>query len=178
MNSFSLIGVIPIVVTSAACLVCAATDLRRFRVPNAATLPLFASGLAFHGATAGWSGLQFGLTGAAFGFAVLFAPYAFGVMGAGDLKLLAGVGAWLGQPRTYHVLIAAVIFGGLYALFLAISHGRLRQTVADVRAVAVRGPRRPNETVAQIAASPDRRARLIPFAAMVALGLFATVVSA
>jgi prepilin peptidase CpaA len=139
------------------------------------TLPLLASGLAYHAAIAGWPGLRLSLGGAGFGFAILFVPFALGVMGAGDVKLLAGVGAWLGQPLTFDVLIAAVIFGGLYSFFLVTTTGRLRQTLADIRTIIARGVHRPELSVRRAVARPDQHGRLIPFAAMVALGLFATI---
>jgi len=97
-------------------------------------------------------------------------------MGAGDVKLLAGVGAWLGTPFTSHILIAAVIFGGLYALFLGAATGRLRQTLADSRMIIARGKWTADLPVAQAVARPDQHGRLVPFAAMVALGLLATIV--
>lgn len=177
MTSLSLTTyTIPVVVTAAACVVCATTDVRRFRVPNAVTLPLLASGLAYHAATAGWPGLRLSLGGAGFGFVVLFVPFALGVMGAGDVKLLAGVGAWLGRPLTSDVLIAAVIFGGLYAFLLVATTGRLRQTLAGMRTIIARGRWSAELPVAQVVARPDQHGRLVPFAAMVALGLFATIV--
>jgi Flp pilus assembly protein protease CpaA len=178
MSNPSLTDAIPIIVTSAACLVCATTDLRRFRVPNAVTLPLLASGLVYHAATAGWPGLRLGLVGAGFGFAVLFVPYALGIMGAGDVKLLAGIGAWLGQPLTSDVLLASVICGGLYALLLTATTGRLRRTFAEIGTIIARGVCRPEHPVSQVVAQPDRHGRLVPFAAMVALGLFKTIAMA
>ena len=166
---------LPIVVVSATCLACAISDVRRVRVANAWTLTLLASGLVYHAFVGGWSGLGQSAAGAGFGFAALLVPYALGGMGAGDVKLLAGVGAWLGMPMTYDVLIAAALIGGVYALILAAVTGRFRETIAATRKLMVRGSRRATVPVQVIAARADRR-RLVPFAAMVALGLVATAI--
>lgn len=174
MNGLSI--PFPILAASLGCAACAVTDIRRFRVPNAMTLSLLASGLVYHAGTAGWPGLGQGLAGAAFGFAALLLPYSLGGMGAGDVKLLAGVGAWLGAAMTYEVLIAAALLGGVYALILAIASGRLRRTLSDAMALMSPGASRPEAPVQRVATDSDRRRRLVPFAAMVALAMIAMVV--
>ena len=166
---------VPILVVSAVCVACAASDLRRFRVSNAWTLSLLASGLIFRAAVTGWPGLGRSLEGAGFGFAALLVPYALGGMGAGDVKLLAGVGAWLGLPMTYEVLIAAALMGGVYALILSATTGRFHTLLMDMRSLIARGATRAEVPVQQLVTQADRHRRLVPFAAMVALGLLATV---
>lgn len=167
---------VPMGVAFVAGVAAAVSDLRRFRVANALTLGLLASGLIYHSVAGGWRGLGLGLGGAGFGFAALLLPYALGGMAAGDVKLLAGLGAWLGPPLTYEVLIASALLGGVYALAVAIAAGRLRQTLADVRALVRRGLRPAEETVQHVLAGSDRRSRLVPFGAMLALGVVATAV--
>ena len=63
-------------------------DLRERRIPNAIVFPAALIGLSMN-AWSGWSGLWFGLQGLVAGFALLFIPYLFSVMGAGDVKFLA-----------------------------------------------------------------------------------------
>jgi len=166
---------IPILVIYAASTLATITDVRRFRVANALTLPLLASGLIYHAAMEGWSGLGQSLMGAAFGFLVLLLPYAAGGMGAGDVKFLAAVGAWLGLPMTYHVLIAAAIAGGVYALILTIATGRFRETWHRFRAILTATPAPPESSVTRVVTEADRRQKLVPFAAMVAVGLVFTL---
>ena len=168
---------IPIAIVAAVSLLAAATDLKNFRVPNGLTLPLLAAGLLYHGATAGLPGVGASLLGAAFGFAALILPYSAGGMGAGDVKLMAGVGAWLGAATAGQVLLAAALAGGVYALGAAAVSGRLIRTLAVVAGAAV-GTGRPGtapESVREVAAKPGRRARLVPFAAMIAVGLAVTI---
>lgn len=166
---------LPILVIYAASGLATLTDLRRFRVSNALTLPLLLTGLIYHALIEGWPGLGQSLAGAGFGLAALMLPYAAGGMGAGDVKFLSAVGAWLGLPMTYHVLIASAIAGGLYALILTIATGRLRETWMRFQSLATRKPTLPEDSVARVVTEPNRRQRLVPFAAMVALGLVATI---
>jgi len=167
---------VPILVTLAACVVCAVTDLRHFRVPNLVTVPLLTSGIIYHASIDGWPGVKLALWGCGFGFAVLLIPHLLGGMGAGDVKLLGGIGAWLGRPVTYDVLIAAVIFAGLYSLFLVSTTGSLRKTWNDIRSLLARGLNGAEMPVRQAVNCTDRHNRLVPFAAMIALGLVVTLI--
>ena len=56
------------------------------------------------------------LRGRLFGFGSLLIFYMLGGIGTGDVKLLAGVGAWLGMPLTFHVFLAASLAAGMYAV--------------------------------------------------------------
>jgi prepilin peptidase CpaA len=47
-------------------------------------------------------------------------------MGAGDVKLLAAVGAWLGPSQVATAALATSIAGGVIALVVALAHGYLR----------------------------------------------------
>ncbi|NJB67253.1 prepilin peptidase CpaA [Desulfobaculum xiamenense] len=97
-------------------LVAAFTDLRNQRIPNALTFPAMIAALAYHGATQGLDGLLFSLGGLALGFGVMLVPYLFGVMGAGDVKLMAAAGAFLGAGATVSAFLATSIIGGIYAV--------------------------------------------------------------
>lgn len=90
----------------------AVVDVRCRRVPNWLTFALVLSGLA-QSLTA-WRGVTFveSLAGLAVGFALPLVVYILGGMGAADVKLLAGVGSWLG-PRTVLLVFAAAAVAGL-----------------------------------------------------------------
>src|SRR5262245_16625871 len=108
-----------VAIVLAASLVAAVTDLWKFRVLNVVTLPVLLTGLVYHtvaGAIsdAGWTaGFLNSLLGALFGFGILFAFYVMGGMGAGDVKLMAALGAWLGMLLTLYVFIASSLATGL-----------------------------------------------------------------
>lgn len=93
-----------------------ATDLRSQRIPNALTLPLAALALAYHALAGGLGGLWFSFVGLGLGLALMLAPFLFGVMGGGDVKLMAAVGAWLGPVLTLEAFVLTTLAGGGYAL--------------------------------------------------------------
>ena len=113
-----------------ALLVAAVTDLRRRQIDNWLTLtiaagaPLYwwASGMSFMPGIA-W---QLGL--AALTFAVLFALFALGVMGGGDVKLLTAVALWIAPLWFMRLVIVMSIIGGLLTLAMWIHHRATKRT--------------------------------------------------
>src|SRR5207248_5751947 len=96
-----------VIVVLAFVAITAVTDVWKFKVYNALTLPLLCSGLIYHGLAGGAAEFTESFLGALFGFGVLLAFYIMGGMGGGDVKLMAAVGAWLGMPQTFYVFIAS-----------------------------------------------------------------------
>jgi prepilin peptidase CpaA len=95
-------------------------DLKTRRIPNYLTLGTAVAGLAFNFMTQGLPGLGNGILGMLLGFAFLIVPYLWGGMGAGDVKALAALGAWLGPQLTLFLFCYMGIAGGVIALgFLA-----------------------------------------------------------
>ena len=88
----------PIWVVTITLVVAAVIDGLKLKVPNWITFPMIISGWIYSAALspyAGWEGLMYSLIGTVVGLALLLPAYAIGGMGAGDVKLLAGVGAWV-----------------------------------------------------------------------------------
>ncbi|WP_272701617.1 A24 family peptidase [Desulfovibrio sp. Fe33] len=92
------------------------TDLKNQRIYNWLTFPLIIAGFATHTVFGGYAGLKFAAGGFALGFVAMAIPYFMGVMGAGDVKLMAGIGAWLGLDATLTAFLFTCIAGGVYAL--------------------------------------------------------------
>lgn len=104
-------------------------DFRSQRIPNAITYALVLFGLGIHAMTNGLDGFWFALQGLGLGFGLLLIPYMLGVMGGGDVKLMAGVGACLGMQGMLLSLVLGSLAGGVYALILlAGRRGLLRRT--------------------------------------------------
>jgi prepilin peptidase CpaA len=108
------------------------TDLRRQRIPNLLTFGSALAALLFHAVTGGASGALSASAGWLVGAAVFFLPFALGGMGAGDVKLVAALGAWLGPGDTLWLTLYAGIAGGVLAIVVAFARGYLRQALANV----------------------------------------------
>jgi len=98
-------------------------DMRYRKIPNFLTFPAVLVGLAFHFSTGGLQGLFFSLKGLGLGFVLLIPFYAGGGMGAGDVKLMSAVGAFVGSLQVLKTFLLAAVSGGAYALILMIVKG-------------------------------------------------------
>lgn len=114
----------PAVLGSIACSV----DIRERRIPNWISVTLALSGLIFNLSVAGGNGLFRSLSGFAVGFLILFVLYLVGGGGAGDVKFMGGLGAWIGP---YHVLFVFVISAIFIAIYSAV--------IIAVRMIATKG---------------------------------------
>ncbi len=156
--------------------VAAVVDVRQFRVPNRLTLPLCASGLLFHTVLCGWAGLERSAGGLIVGGLLLILFFLIGAMGAGDVKLLAGVGAWLGASNTLSVFLVASLAAGLYSLGVYALRNRLHElgTILKILWLQLTSLRRhvaPAEVDGALQRA-DRRWHVMPFALMIAIGVF------
>lgn len=115
---------VAIVVTLVGC-VAAWTDLRRAKIYNWLTLPTLLMGIAFQflflGATAGFDALwAVGLAWVLLGW-----MYALRFMGAGDVKLLMALGAWVGTKQVIEIALLAIVIGALLGATQLLRHGKL-----------------------------------------------------
>ncbi len=92
------------------------TDLRSSRIPNWLTVPAMIFGIAAHGWHHGLHGLLFGIFGLCSGLGLFLLLHLAGCIGAGDVKLMAAVGAMVGPQDALLSALLAMMFGGLYAL--------------------------------------------------------------
>jgi len=167
---------LPKIIVLLAASVGAATDLWKYRVYNVLTIPLFFSGLFYHSVVSGGSGYMDAFMGALFGFGVLIVPYGLGLMGAGDVKLMASLGAWLGLQSTIHVFVASSLIAGIYAIILILMRGKLRESWLTLKLIffrmALLGVHFGREDLVEnLTVDKERRYRVIPFGAMVPLGI-------
>ena len=156
---------VPLLCAVLAAAVC--SDVRSHRIPNSLTLFGLAAGLTLQLLGHGLSGLTSGLLGAGVGLGC-FAPfYLLRAMGAGDLKLLAAVGAFLGPQGAFHAALFSLLAGGLGAIGYVLWCSLRAAASSFVReGFAAAG------VSAFIAAQVARRERL-PFALPIAVGCIA-----
>jgi prepilin peptidase CpaA len=91
-------------------------DLARRQISNWICVAALAGGLGWQTGQYGWTGLAYGLGGAAAGFAVFLIFYLLGGMGGGDVKLMTGFGALLGAGRLMEAALWTAGVGGILAL--------------------------------------------------------------
>lgn len=99
-----------------AALVASWYDYRSHRIPNWLNAGLAAAGLTAQAAFGGWDGLVDGFAGLGVGLGCLVVLWAMKGMGAGDVKLMAAVGTWLGPRMVGYALVAGILTGGVIAL--------------------------------------------------------------
>lgn len=109
--------------------VCVVTDLRGRKIYNAIIFPSLVIAFGIHALTEGWSGLAHSLLGFAAGLGILLIPYLMGGMGAGDVKLLALVGALKGVGFVLAASVYMGLFGGVIALAIMLFKGGIRERI-------------------------------------------------
>jgi prepilin peptidase CpaA len=143
----------------------AVIDYRSYRIPNWLTVGGMVIGLACSAVLSSpdHAGFMWALGGLAVGFGVMLPFYVFRVLGAGDVKLMAMTGAFLGAIGTVYAIVFTFLAGGILSIALALSHGALVRMLGNVKNVVkfmtfslmggVR-PAAPTEAVASIGRMP------------------------
>ncbi|MGF1579758.1 MAG: prepilin peptidase [Gemmataceae bacterium] len=150
----------PIVAICAGMLAAAIIDWWKFKVPNKLTFPLIISGWVLGLLnTLGWTtaiyggdgGIVSSLAGTLLAMALLLPLYAIGGMGAGDVKMTMGFGAWIGafygfggpessQPNGMLIIVyafcAGAIVGGIIAACMIVLKGKYKDNAEHVREIA------------------------------------------
>ncbi|WP_447778592.1 A24 family peptidase [Variovorax boronicumulans] len=145
-------------------------DFRERRVPNwlvlsGALVALAALALRVQPFGIGWSEAGIGAAG---GFCFLLCFYAFGLMGAGDVKFTGVLGLWFGLSALIPIWVIASLMAGAHSLlWLALK----RWPFFPRLALMLAGPSRTPESGA-----PTLRPRIIPYAAYLALAAAAWMV--
>ena len=159
--------------------VAAVIDGWKLKVPNWITFPLVISGWIYSAVLSQavetwWEGLLWSMLGTVVGLALLLPAYAIGGMGAGDVKLLAGVGAWAWGTVTLYAFCVSAIVGGLIALVMVLvrrgwSHHYYQFLTIWSEVVTIRDP----EQLSVIAAERKSSMLLLPYGIPIAIGTIA-----
>ena len=115
---------------AAGVLVATVIDIRTRRIPNELTAAMAGVGVGL--AASGWSGLSLGasLAGFVVGLLLMLPGHALGATGAGDVKLMAAIGALVGPGMVVNAFLFTAVAGGVLAVIVAIRRRRLGATVA------------------------------------------------
>ena len=124
------------------------SDFRQRRIPNVLVLVTLMAGVLFHalgpqvsgagglfstqpGPLGGWRAMG----GAVAGLALFLPFYLLRVLGAGDVKLLAAVGAFAGTEAFVNIAIFVLLAGGVLALARMVWSGNARVVLLNVGAI-------------------------------------------
>jgi prepilin peptidase CpaA len=157
----------------------AVIDGLKLRVPNWLTFHLVVGGLIYGARSHGTPGFLWALTGMGVGLATLLPLYAIGGMGAGDVKLMAGVGAWMGPAITFWAFVTSAVVGGVMAMAMVAWSGQFIRHWVQFQAIGheiltVRNPAK----LAETAAARKPTMMLLPYGIPLAVGSIAYFVFA
>lgn len=163
-----------------ALIMAAVIDTRTRKIPNWLTVFGAVIGLAFAMAVpfSPQGGFGSALGGMALGLMLPLPLYAFGVMGAGDVKLFAMIGAFLGSSDIAFAVLCSFIVGGAAALGFALVHGVFLRMMANIKNIAqlslfsVMGSMRPQAHI-DAAASVGK----VPYGVSICVGTIGYVVA-
>jgi prepilin peptidase CpaA len=152
-------------------IVAAYIDGKELRVPNWITFPMVLSGLVFSTWVSGWLGLGGGLLGMVVGLLCLLPLYSVGGMGAGDVKLMAGVGAWLGWQTTLYAFAVSTVVGAVMAVLMVAYRKNFVKHYANLLTIlsewkTIKDPRE----LARIAAERKPTMLLLPYGIPICIG--------
>ncbi len=107
-------------------------DGRYRKIPNKVLVPMVAFGFLFNTVTLGIPGFMDSLVGSFVGLALLFIPFALQGVGAGDVKLLAAIGALQGYQFVLATFLYGAVIGGIWAMIILIRQGVFFQTIKAI----------------------------------------------
>ena len=118
-------------------------DIRYRRIPNWLTAGGVLAGLAMNSFVGDWRtpsaansqiwpGLRLSLEGFVIAFAINLVLYALHARGAGDVKLMAAIGAMVGWEDWFGIFVVSAVFGGLISLILVLLKKRATTTFWNV----------------------------------------------
>ncbi|MBS0210487.1 MAG: prepilin peptidase [Planctomycetes bacterium] len=162
--------------------VAAVTDFRTKRLPNWLTVPCFATGLVFHtalgayhgGLGGAWQALLWSLGGFAVGFGILLGLWLIGGGGAGDVKLMGALGAWLGWKGTMYVFVISTCLVMVFAM-LSLASQMIGRGMGFVRRRYLTPIDGSAKTSDEARVAMKTRRRLLPYGVPVALATWAVL---
>ena len=157
--------------------VAAYIDGKELRVPNKLTFPMIVAGWIYSAFQYGFNGegwymgLAWSLAGTAVGVMTLLPAYSIGGMGAGDVKMMAAIGAWVHCSITFYAFCVSAIVGALLAVIMILASGEARKHYHQFffifnEITTIRDP----EVLSGIAAERKSSMRLLPYGIPLAIG--------
>ena len=118
-------------------IVAAASDLRSRRIPNWLTFTMILSGIVVNVATLGPTTFGQAIFGFLAGFALMLMLYLLGAVAGGDVKMMVGIGAWLGPEAVLKVFLVQALVGAVIVMTQAIAQRRGRILIRNSAVLAM-----------------------------------------
>lgn len=99
-------------------IICFITDFMKQKIYNVVIFPSLFVAIVLNTVFYGFEGIKMSLLGLLTGFIILLIPYFLGGMGAGDVKLLAFIGAVKGSLFVLNTAVYMAAIGGIIALII------------------------------------------------------------
>lgn len=149
------------------------TDLRARIIPNVLVLAGALTGLVLAILHPEGIGFVRALGGLGLGLVIFLPIYALRAMGAGDVKLMAMTGAFLGYAAIVEAALWVLLMGGVLALAFALRRGVARRMIDNVREMFFSAAASVQiRSLPDFSAGPQTAARL-PYAVAIACGVAA-----
>lgn len=145
-------------------------DVNSRRIPNWLIVVGLCASLVYQTVSGYGYGLSFWATGLFIGFLCLLPLYIVGAMGAGDVKLMALVGSFLGGIAAFQTVILTLLAGGALALLVMFWNRSWKLVFQNMRQMTT------NMTIAAMtrqmpkAGAPVQSAGNLPYAVAIAVG--------
>jgi prepilin peptidase CpaA len=134
------------VVVAAGVLAATVIDLRTRRIPNELTAAMTGVGIAMAATGVGSVSVAGSFLGFAIGLLLMMPGYGLGATGAGDVKLMAAVGAIVGPGVVVTAFLCTAIAGGVLAVAVAMHRRRLAATLTGTGRLIGSGGRQQIQT--------------------------------
>lgn len=145
-------------------------DIREHRIPNWLVAVGLVFAVAHHALSLSGQGAVYAAAGLVVGMLTLMPLYVMGTMGAGDVKLMGMVGAYIGTSAVLGAVLATMIAGGLLALIASAYKRALPDLVGNLRTMLIqRDIRRMGGAGSEAMPAPPSVGKL-PYAVAIAAG--------
>lgn len=145
-------------------------DITSRRIPNQLVLAGLIASFILQINFNGFEGFKAWGLGLLVGFGLLLPLYLLHVMGAGDVKLMAMVGSFIGPFFVLGAALATLVIGGILAITMAMYSGILTQTLKNVRTMLTLGMHKTVSGAGVQLDAPTNSAGSLPYAVAIALG--------
>ncbi|MGM0490272.1 MAG: A24 family peptidase [Planctomycetota bacterium] len=167
----------PVWVVTVFLILAAVIDGIKLKVPNWLTFSMIISGWMYSASVALWTGgslwggLGWSFLGMIVGLLLLLPAYAIGGMGAGDVKLMAGLGAWMHATHTFYAFCVTAVVGAILAIAMIVTRRAWQKHLRQLWVIAteiliVRDP----NALSELAANRKSSMLLLPYGIPIAIG--------